>query len=44
MGKYFAQLAVFAVPMAAAAIMPLVLMAFGTISLTSAYATWLAYF
>lgn len=44
MGKYFAQLAVFAVPMAAAAIMPLVLTAFGTISLTSAYATWLAYF
>ena len=43
MGKYFAQLAVFAVPMAAAAIMPLVLTAFGTISLTSAYATWLAY-
>lgn len=35
MGKYFAQLAVFAVPMAAAAIMPLVLTAFGTISLTS---------
>ena len=33
-----------AVPMAAAAIMPLVLTAFGTISLTSAYATWLAYF
>lgn len=44
MGKYFAQLAVFAVPMVAAAIMPLVLTAFGTISLTSAYATWLAYF
>ena len=44
MGKYFAQLAVFAVPMAAAAIMPLVLTAFGSISLTSAYATWLAYF
>ena len=44
MGKYFAQLAVFAVPMAAVAIMPLVLTAFGTISLTSAYATWLAYF
>ena len=44
MGKYFAKLAVFAVPMAAAAIMPLVLTAFGTISLTSAYATWLAYF
>ena len=44
MGKYFAQLAVFAVPMAAAAIMPLMLTAFGTISLTSAYATWLAYF
>ena len=38
------ELAVFAVPMAAAAIMPLVLTAFGTISLTSAYATWLAYF
>ena len=44
LGKYLAQLAVFAVPMVVACIMPLVLTAFGTVSLTSAYATVLAYF
>lgn len=43
LGKYLAELAVFAVPMAVAAVMPLVLTAFGTVSLTSAYATWFAY-
>ena len=44
MGKYFAQLAVFVVPVAVACVMPLILTAFGTVSLTSAYATILAYF
>lgn len=44
LGKYLAQLVVFAVPVAVAAIMPLILTAFGTVSLTSAYASLFAYF
>lgn len=44
LGKYLAQLAVFAVPMLVTCILPLVLTAFGTVSLTSAYATIFAYF
>lgn len=44
LGKFLAQLVVFAVPMVVACIMPLILKAFGTVSLTSAYATLLAYF
>lgn len=44
LGKYLAQIVVFAVPMVVAAIMPLILTAFGTVSLTSAYASLFAYF
>lgn len=43
LGKYLAQLVVLAVPMAVACIMPLILTFFGTVSLTSAYATLFAY-
>ncbi len=44
-GKFLAEVAVFAIPLAAAALMPLILKAFGTISLVPAHsATWLAYF
>lgn len=44
LGKFFAQLAVFAVPVLAACVMPLVLTAFGSVLLPGAYATLLAYF
>lgn len=43
LGKYLAQLVVLAVPMAVACVMPLILTRFGTVSLTSAYATLFAY-
>ena len=42
-GKFLAQLAVFCVPLAAAAVMPLILTAFGKVSLISAYAALLGY-
>ena len=42
-GKFLAQLAVFCVPLTAAAVMPLILMAFGKVSLISAYAALLGY-
>lgn len=38
MGKFLAQLTVFAVPLAVAAVMPLLLTAFGKVSLVSSYA------
>lgn len=44
LGKYLAQLVVFAVPLAVACVMPLILTAFGTVSLTSAYASLFCYF
>ena len=44
LGKYFAQLVIFAVPVLVACVMPLILTAFGTVSLISAYASLLAYF
>ena len=44
LGKFFAQLAVFAVPVLVACVMPLILTAFGTVLLAGAYATMLAYF
>lgn len=44
LGKYLAQLVIFAVPVAVACVMPLILTAFGNVSLTSAYAGLLAYF
>ena len=43
LGKFLAQLVVFAVPLVVACIMPLILTAFGTVSLVSAYATLFAY-
>lgn len=42
-GKYLAEVAVFALPLAAAAIMPLILTAFGTVSLVAAYSALLGY-
>ena len=42
-GKFLAQLAVFCVPLTAAAVMPLILTAFGTVSRVSAYAALLGY-
>ena len=42
-GKFLAQLAVFCVPLTAAAVMPLILTAFGKVSLVSAYAALLGY-
>lgn len=42
-GKFLAQLAVFCVPLTAAAVMPLILMMFGKVSLISAYAALLGY-
>lgn len=42
-GKFLAQLAVFCVPLTAAAVMPLILTAFGKVSLISAYAALLGY-
>ena len=44
LGKYLAQLVIFAVPVLVACVMPLILTAFGTVSLISAYASLLAYF
>lgn len=44
LGKYFAQLAVFAVPVLAACVMPLILSLFGTVSFISCYAALLGYF
>ena len=42
-GKYLAEAAVFALPLAAAVIMPLILTAFGTVSLVAAYSALLGY-
>lgn len=42
-GKFLAQLAVFCVPLTAAAVMPLILTAFGKVSLISAYSALLGY-
>ncbi len=42
-GKFLAQLAVFCVPLTAAAVMPLILTTFGKVSLISAYAALLGY-
>ena len=42
-GKFLAQLAVFCVPLTAAAVMPLILTAFGKVSLISAYVALLGY-
>ena len=42
-GKFLAQLAVFCVPLTAAAVMPLILTAFGKVSLISAYTALLGY-
>lgn len=44
LGKYLAQLTVFAVPMLWACLMPLVLVRFGNVLLPAAYAALLAYF
>lgn len=44
LGKYFAQLAVFAVPVAAACVMPLILSLFGSVSFLSCYAALFGYF
>lgn len=44
LGKYLAQVAVFALPMLIACALPLVLTLFGTVSLVSAYAALLAFF
>lgn len=44
LGKYFAQLAVFAVPVAAACVMPLILSLFGSVSFLSRYAALFGYF
>lgn len=43
LGKFLAQLAVFAVPVAVACVMPLLLTRFGTVSLVAAYASLFAY-
>lgn len=42
-GKYLAEVAVFALPLAEAVIMPLILTAFGTVSLVAAYSALLGY-
>lgn len=42
-GKYLAEVAVFALPLAVAVIMPLILTAFGTVSLVAAYSALLGY-
>ena len=42
-GKYLAEVAVFALPLAAAVIMPLILTAFGMVSLVAAYSALLGY-
>lgn len=42
-GKFLAELAVFALPLAAAVVMPLLLQAFGTVSLVVAYSALLGY-
>ena len=42
-GKFLAELAVFALPLAAAVVMPLLLQAFGTVSLVAAYSAMLGY-
>lgn len=42
-GKFLAELAVFALPLAAAVVMPLLLRAFGTVSLVAAYSALLGY-
>ena len=42
-GKFLAELAVFALPLAAAVVMPLLLQAFGTVSLVSAFSALFAY-
>ena len=43
LGKFLAEFAVFAAPMAVALFMPLILLAFGNVSLVSAYSALLAY-
>ena len=43
LGKFLAEFVVFAAPMAAAAVMPLILTAFGSVSLLSAYSALFAY-
>lgn len=42
-GKFLAELAVFALPLAAAVVMPLLLQGFGTVSLVAAYSALLGY-
>lgn len=42
-GKFLAELAVFALPLAAAVVMPMLLQAFGTVSLVAAYSALLGY-
>ena len=42
-GKFLVELAVFALPLAAAVVMPLLLQAFGTVSLVAAYSALLGY-
>ena len=42
-GKFLAELAVFALPLAAVVVMPLLLQAFGTVSLVAAYSALLGY-
>lgn len=42
-GKFLAELAVFALPLAAAVVMPLLLQAFGTVSLVAAYSALLGF-
>lgn len=42
-GKFLAELAVFALPLAAAVVMPLLLQAFGTVSLVAAYSALMGY-
>lgn len=42
-GKFLAELAVFVLPLAAAVVMPLLLQAFGTVSLVAAYSALLGY-
>lgn len=44
LGKFLAQVAVFAVPLAPVCLMPLLISMFGTVSLVSAYSALLAYF
>lgn len=44
LGKYLAQVAVFAIPVAVACVMPLILSLFGTVSFVSSYAALFGYF